>query len=185
MNAQTITTFIRNWERWGGTWEQWDNPISARLALLRYLKEQHRTEILSWQVGSLPIPGLATALNDAGFKLFPPDRRILNPDLAMGLTSADAALAASGSLALTPAPGSSWLPALIPISHITLLPTSRIYANIASWRQDWRQTRPGESVRTLIISGPSVSDDIEMHKHYGMFGPRQVHLILFHDETSA
>lgn len=185
MNAQNIAIFIRTWEQWGGTWEQWDNPISARLALLRYLKDQNRTEILSWQAESLPIPSLGAALNDAGFELFPPDRRRLNPDLALGLTAADAALAASGSLVLTPAPGRSWLPALIPIRHVILLPTSRIYADIASWREDWRQTRPGESLRTLIISGPSVSDDIELQPHRGMFGPRQAHLILFHDEASA
>ena len=95
MNEQLIETFLSNWERWGGDWERWDNPIAARLALLRYLNEQHRTEILSWQVDALPIPALADALNDAKFTLFPPHRRNLNPDLSIGLTSADAALAAS------------------------------------------------------------------------------------------
>ncbi len=179
MSEPIIKTFINAWTRWGGTWERWENPIAARLALLRYLQDQHRMEILSWQVELLPIPGLAAALNDAGFKLFPPDRRRLNPDLAMGLTAADAALADNGSVILVPAQGRSWLPALIPIGHVILLPVNRIYADMAAWRGDWRRTRADESLRTLIITGPSFSDDIERHKHFGMFGPRRTHIILF------
>jgi L-lactate dehydrogenase complex protein LldG len=185
MNEQLIETFLSNWERWGGDWERWDNPIAARLALLRYLNEQHRTEILSWQVDALPIPALADALNDAKFTLFPPHRRNLNPDLSIGLTSADAALAASGSLVMTPASGRSWLPALIPIHHVALLPVSRLYTDLDAWRRAWRASRPGDAARSLIISGPSISDDIEQHPHRGMFGPRQIHLILFHDGISA
>ena len=174
-----IDLFIENWERWGGDWEQWDNPTSARLALLRYLRERNRSELLAWQAEELPIPGLPAALDNVGVTLLHPHRRNLSPDLAMGLTAADAALAASGSLVLAPAPGRSWLPALVPIHHVVLLPTSRIHQDFRAWRRDWRFTRPQDAARALIISGPSFSDDIELHKHYGMFGPRHIHLILF------
>ncbi len=179
MTSSPINTFIENWERWGGSWERWENPITARLALLRYLYEQKRSQVLAWCAEAMPISGLAEALQDAGIELRHPHRRNLSPELAMGLTGTDAALAASGSLVLIPAPGRSWLPALIPIHHVALLPTHRIYADLRSWRQDWLRTRPQDAARALIISGPSFSDDIELHKHYGMFGPRQVHLILF------
>jgi len=174
-----LDTFIANWDHWGGSWEHWENEISARLALLRYLREQNRNEILAWQVEKLPISGLLGALTDAGISLQHPHRRNLSPDVGMGLTAADAALADSGSLVLAPAPGRSWLPALIPIHHVVLLPTKLLYPDLSSWRQEWRQTRPQDANQALIISGPSVSDDIELHKHYGMFGPRRVHVILF------
>jgi L-lactate dehydrogenase complex protein LldG len=181
MSRDLIQEFIENWERWGGTWEMWDNPVAARLALLHYLRENERSELLAWQAEELPVPGLPEAIADAGITLLHPHRRNLSPDIVMGLTSADAALADSGSLVLAPAPGRSWLPALIPIHHIVLLPDSRIYADLRSWRQDWLHTRPQDAFQSLIISGPSFSDDIELHKHYGMFGPRYLHLLLFHE----
>ena len=179
MSENLAQQFIRNWEQWGGSWEMWENPIAARLALLRYLHEQRRTEILAWRAEELPLTGLSEALDDAGIVLLHPHRRNLSPDLAVGLTAADAALAATGSLALIPAPGRSWLPALIPIHHVILLPTSRIHQDLRTWRSDWRRARPHDAARALIISGPSFSDDVELHKHYGMFGPRHIHLILF------
>ena len=37
---------------------------------------------------------------------------------------------------------------------------------------------PDEPSKALIITGPSFSDDIERHRHLGMFGPRHVHLFL-------
>ncbi len=175
MTQSRTETFIRNWEQWGGTWELRENPVAARLALLCYLREQKRSELLAWRADDLAAPGLVEALSDAGVILLHPHRRNLSPDLAMGLTAADAALAASGSLALVPAPGRSWLPALIPIHHVILLPTSRIHQDLRAWRR----ARPHDAARALIISGPSFSDDIELHKHYGMFGPRHIHLILF------
>ncbi len=179
MTSALTDIFIANWQGWGGTWERWENPVAARLALLRYLHDQKHTELLAWRANEIPIPGLPEALQDSGIELLHPHRRNLSPDLAMGLTGADAALAASGSLVLIPAPGRSWLPALIPIHHVILLPTRWIYPNLSSWRQEWRQTRSQDAARALIISGPSLSDDIELHKHYGMFGPRRVHVILF------
>lgn len=179
MNASLSEIFTRNWEKLGGTWEHWENAIAARLALLRYLHEREHYELLAWQADALPIPALAEALEDAGITLLHPYRRNLSPDMGVGLTSADAALADTGSLILVPAPGRSWLPALIPINHVVLLPTSRIYPDMAAWRGDWRENRPRDAVSALVVTGPSFSDDIELHKHYGMFGPRYLHIIMF------
>ena len=172
-------TFAQQWRHWGGSCEHWENPVAARLALLRYLREQNRLQLLAWQTEALPIPGLSEALTDAGMMLLHPYRRNLSPDVAMGLTSADAALADSGSLVLVPAAGHSWLPALIPIHHVVLLPTERIHQNLSSWRSTWQAQRPNDAARALIVSGPSISDDIELHPHRGMFGPRHVHIICF------
>ncbi len=181
MNASLTETFIQNWERLGGTWEHWENPVAARLALLRFLHGQDREELLAWRPDKLSIPGLPEALKDAHITLLHPYRRNLSPDMAMGLTSADAALANTGSLVMVPAAGRSWLPALIPIHHVVLLPTNRIYANMKTWRQDWLDNRTQDVASALIITGPSFSDDIELHRHYGMFGPRYIHIILFGD----
>ena len=181
MKHTLIETFIRHWGAFGGSWERHENAVAARLALLRYLYEQRKTNLLSWDANAIPIPGIASALQDSGFNLMTPHRRNLNPDLALGLTSADAALAETASLVFITAPGRSWLPAMIPIRHVVLLPTSRLYPDLQAWRQAWSALRAYDFSQSLIVTGPSISDDIELYPHRGMFGPRKMHIILFED----
>lgn len=177
------TQFMDAWESLGGTCERHPTATAARLALLLHLRERNFGHILAWMPDNLPIPGLGDALADAGFTLVRPERRRLNPEIRLGLTGADAALA-GGSLIFTLAPGRSWIPALVPISHIILLPAKRLYADLPAWRRAWsRAGREKDLCCSLVVTGPSYSDDIELHRHRGMFGPRHLHVILFDDDA--
>ncbi len=180
--APEITTFLKNLDHLGVTWELADNPVAARLALLSHLQSLNRHEVLSWKQHALPLEGLAEAFNDLGFKLVTLRKEKLNPEWMVGLTSADAALADTGSLVLRSAPGQSWFPALMTMDHVVLLPASRLFPDLASWRADWQAHRSDDFGSTLIITGRSFSDDIEFHRHFGMFGPARQHVIVFSDE---
>jgi len=175
-----IHIFLKNLEALGASWELEANPIAARLALLRYLQELKRPEILAWRPEALPLPGLAEAMAGIGLTLIPTQRRNLNPNLLVGITSADAALADTGSLVLHLQEGRSWLPGLITLHHVALLPLDRLFPDMAAWRRAWMRTRPQDLASTLIITGPSRADDIELHPHRGMFGPGRQHVILYH-----
>jgi len=179
MNESLIRTFLDNLEALGATWELEENPVAARLTLLRYLRELGRKEILAWEPDALPLTGLAEALADIGLSLMPTHRRNLNPELMVGLTSADAGLADSGSLVLHLARGRSWLPGLVTLHHVVLLPAERLFPDMATWRQAWQTSRPEDLASSLIITGPSSADDIELHSHRGMFGPGRQHVIVF------
>ncbi len=181
MNAELVNAFLRQLDALGATWELEENPIAARLTLLRYLRELNRKDILAWEPEALPLPGLAEAMQDVGLSLIVPHRRHLNPELWVGLTSADAALADTGSLVLCWARGQSWLPALVALHHVALVPASRLYPDLATWRQAWAASRPADLAASLIITGPSSADDIELHAHRGMFGPGRQHVIVFYD----
>jgi L-lactate dehydrogenase complex protein LldG len=160
-----------------------ENAIAARLAFLLFLQEKHIDQITAWSPAELPLAGLSEALDDAGIQVISPDRRDIDPDAVVGLTSAHAALAATGSLVLVPEPGQSWLPALLPIRHLILLPTSRLHTDLHSWRRAWEQEdRHEDLARALVITGPSYSSDIELHAHRGMFGPRLLHVLLISDD---
>lgn len=175
--------FLAAWARLGGTWEQHANPTSARLGLLRYLRDLQAHQVLAWPARQLPLPGLADALRDTGFILVEADRQAPNAGLDIGLTGADAGLIETGSLVIESLPGRSWLPALLPAHHIVILPSRRLYPSLAAWRS--QQTgREQETAGTLIITGPSISADIEFHRHRGTFGPRFLHLILVEDVRS-
>ena len=138
--------------------------------------------VLAWPASALPLPGLDDALRDTGFHLVEADRQdgsATKTNWSIGLTGADAGLAATGSLVFAPAPGHSWLPALLPARHIVILPSDRLYPDLAAWREAWRQGgREQDAAGALIITGPSISADIEFHRHRGTFGPRFLHLIL-------
>ncbi len=176
---ERVRRFLAAWTSLGGTYDEFVNEISARLAILLYLQEHDINELLSWDADQLAVSGLGEAFADARIEITTPDRRSLNPNILLGLTSADAALADTGSLILAPSAGHSWLPALLPIRHFVILPVSRIYSDLASWREQWQEDgRLHDLALSAIVTGPSCSDDIELHPHYGMFGPRLTHLFL-------
>ena len=181
--AQRVAAFTSAWEALGGTWALQENATAARLAFLLFLQENKIKQVSAWSIGDLPLAGLSEALDDAGVQIIAPNRRNIDPDVVVGLTSAHAGLAATGSLVLIPEPGQSWLPALLPIRHLVLLPASRLYADLHHWRQVWEQEGKNDDLaRALIITGPSYSSDIELHVHRGMFGPRLLHILLIRDE---
>ena len=181
--AHRVAAFTAAWEKLGGTWELHENAVAARLAFLLFLQEKHIDQITTWSPAELPLAGVSEALSDADIQLISPDRRDIDPDAVVGLTSAHAALAATGSLVLVPEPGQSWLPALLPIRHLVLLPTSRLHTDLHSWRRTWAQEGKNDDLaRALIITGPSFSSDIELHIHRGMFGPRLLHILLIRDD---
>lgn len=169
--------FLLAWSGWGGTHELHANPTSARLGLLRYLRDQQVREVLAWPAGRLPLPGLDDALRDAGFVLVEAEGQEPGTGLETGLTGADAGLIDTGSLVFEPGPGRSWLPALLPSLHIVILPSGRLYPSLAAWRRQ-QAGRQQETAGALIVTGPSISADIEFHRHRGTFGPRFLHLIL-------
>lgn len=182
VSAELVDRFLARWQGLGGEAAYHVNEAAARLGLLAFLSGLSTRSLLAWPPQELPLPGLVEALADAGYGLVQPERRHLDPNLSVGVTAADAGLAATGSLVLARARARSWLPALTPIRHIILLPQSRLHADLAAWRQAWRRAgREQDLCHNLIITGPSFSDDIELHQHRGMFGPRHLYLVLFDD----
>ncbi len=172
-----IERFFQQLTHLGVSWEWADNPTAARLAVLRYFADSGRKHVLAWRPEALPLPGLKDALADIGISLLSPHRRHLSPEFMLGLTSADAALAQTGSLIFRRAAGQSWLPGLIVLHHLVILPAQRLYPD---W-PTWSQAHPHEAYDALIVTGPSVSDDIELHPHRGMFGPGRMHVVVFGD----
>ena len=149
-------------------------------------------EILSWASGELSIPDIEERLERAGLSLFVPDDlhdghvRSRASSAVVGLTSADAAFAATGSVVLMSASGKSRAASLLPLHHLVLVPTSRLYPTIEAWLQELRQgDRLGELLRAnaqiAFVTGPSKSADIELNLTLGVHGPRVVHAIIFDD----
>jgi len=96
----------------------------------------------------------------------------------VGVSGADAALAETGSVAVSSGPGKSRLATLLPPVHIALAPTSRLTSDIFTWAA----ARAGLPPTNLtLISGPSKTADIEQVTAIGVHGPKRFVVILYQD----
>jgi len=100
----------------------------------------------------------------------------------VGITGCFCAIAETGSLMLLSGPETFASAALLPETHIAVVPVSRIVDSLEDAFALVRSER-GELPRaTNIISGPSRTGDIEQTIVLGAHGPYRVHVILV-DQT--
>lgn len=100
----------------------------------------------------------------------------------VGLSSAEAALAETGSIIVRSAPGKSRLATLLPPVHIALVPVTCLTPDIFTWTARFDDKMPANIV---LISGPSKSADIEFTLTLGVHGPKRLIVILYGDRLNS
>ncbi|WP_299312587.1 lactate utilization protein C [uncultured Halomonas sp.] len=101
-----------------------------------------------------------------------------------GLTSTRGAIAETGSLWLWPTPDEPRLISLVPPLHIAVLDADTLeetFFDVVE-RHGWANGMP---TNALLISGPSKTADIEQTLAYGVHGPRELVVIVRHDQAPA
>ena len=107
-------------------------------------------------------------------------RKPVNEDL-VGITGCFCAIAETGTLMLLSGPDTYSSAALLPETHIALLPVARIVGSMEEAFALAKKER-GELPRaTNFISGPSRTGDIEQTIVLGAHGPYRVHVVLIDD----
>jgi L-lactate dehydrogenase complex protein LldG len=96
----------------------------------------------------------------------------------VGITGCFCAIAETGSLMLFSGPETFASAALLPETHIAVVPASRIVPNLEAAFARMRDERGQLPRATNIISGPSRTGDIEQTIVLGAHGPYRVHVIL-------
>lgn len=94
----------------------------------------------------------------------------------VGLSSADAALAETGTIILTSGPGKSRLATLLPPVHIALVPTAVLTTDLFTWTRQFKRKLPAN---LNFISGPSKTGDIEQTLTIGVHGPKRFIVFLY------
>jgi L-lactate utilization protein LutC len=189
---ELVNRFLATLERSGVTYEMADSPVAARLKLVAEFQAQGIKNLLAWDGSQLPIPGILDALDTLGIQAITPaarldlhrtrvqDRAQRQAALAtidaidLGLTSADAACADTGTLVFSTGPGRSHLVTQLPRRLIILLPASRIVPSLGRWQA----TQPAGPSSIALLTGPGYTYDVELTPAIGVHGPRQLHLIL-------
>lgn len=93
----------------------------------------------------------------------------------VGITTADAFLAETGSLVISSGPGKSRMASLLPPVHIAILPMARMTTDIFTWMKTHDRQFPAN---TVLVSGPSKTADIEQTMSVGVHGPKKLIVVL-------
>ena len=99
----------------------------------------------------------------------------------VGITTAQAAIAETGTLVLDSASERHRLVSVVPPVHIAIVAASRIFATLGetlAMLQSGREVSPA----ITFITGPSRTADIELTLTIGVHGPQELHVII--DESS-
>lgn len=99
----------------------------------------------------------------------------------VGLSSAHAAIADTGTLLLRPDATEPRTLSLIPPVHVIVLNPHHIFGNLESCLASIPDTALRQNSNTLFISSPSKTADIQQKLAYGAHGPKRV--IVFLDES--
>lgn len=107
-HAELTARFVQEAEQLACEVHQVNDEEAALVAILGIVGAD--TAVSAWERGQIPLEGLGNALLNAGITVTEPD----NPDVRVGITGADAALAATGSLAALSGDGRYRAPSLLP-----------------------------------------------------------------------
>ncbi len=155
-------------------------------------RDTDAVRLLAWPDVDAVIPGLADALTTRGFVLRHPtdmsqrEDRAETAEIRIGLTSAYAAFAATGSLLLRSGPEHSRVASLLPFHHLAVISEAVLWFNFESWlayaqaHGTLAQTMRG-CANLSLVSGPSKSADIESKLTLGVHGPRHLHVVIAPD----
>ena len=99
----------------------------------------------------------------------------------IGVTSAQAGIAETGSLVLVSNNEQGRLLSLLPPVHIALLPMDRMVATLGDGLALARGQAEQPPAAITLITGPSRTADIELTLVVGVHGPRELHVVLLTD----
>ena len=123
------------------------------------------------ECGILALAGVRTGFENAGELC----RACAAADA--GITSADYALADTGSLVMLSSPREARMISLLPPLHLAVVPRSRLLSGL----DELFSILPDPEAQTsamVLITGPSRTADIEQILVRGVHGPREVHVLL-------
>jgi L-lactate utilization protein LutC len=123
------------------------------------------------ECGITELAGVRSGITDAA------ELKDLCATVDFGITSADYALADTGSLVMLASPREARLISLLPPAHIAVLPRDRILTGL-----DELFTvvpKPADITSSMVlITGPSRTADIEQFLVRGVHGPGTIHVVI-------
>lgn len=155
--------------------EDEDEAISA---LMDVLRRHEADNVIGWAESELPLSNLPAVLASAGVEYHRPMGEAQHfADAIVGISGAEALLAATGTVVVRSGAGRGRIPTVLAPVYVVLAHVDQLLPNIEAWVE---KTGPalGERGNICFITGPSKTGDIEMILVHGVHGPGEVHVIL-------
>ena len=123
------------------------------------------------QCGITSLPGVRSGVTSKD------ELRELCATCDIGITSADYALADTGTLVMISSPQEARMVSLLPPAHIAVVPRDRILTGLDELFS--LLPHPAEQTSSMVlITGPSRTADIEQILVRGVHGPGQIHVVV-------
>jgi len=137
-----------------------NEEIINRLDLNKYLKSKNYKETIIFNKKPLTSEKIKNICSKAD----------------IGISSADFAIAETGSIVIIPGSNKSKMVSLLPTTHIVIIHPKLIINSLEELFLKLPEIQKNSSIN--IISGPSRTADIEQTIVIGAHGPKEVHLII-------
>jgi L-lactate utilization protein LutC len=175
--------FIEELEALGGHGKRVENLEEAREYVLDLAREREAKLLLRWDVDDLEDLGVDAPLGETGVEVAVwrdlADFREIAGKADIGLSTAEWAIAETGTLVLEGGPGKGRTVTLLPPTYVALMPVERILRTVPEAIEKYAGGEAGGLPANVCFhTGPSRSGDIEMSLFVGMHGPGDVHVVL-------
>jgi len=175
--------FIEELEALGGHGKRVASLDEAREYVLDLAREREAKLLLRWDVDELEDLGVDGPLGETGVEVAVwrdlADFREIAGKADIGLSTAEWAIAETGTLVLEGGPGKGRTVTLLPPTYVALMPAERILRTVPEAIEKYAGGEArGLPANVCFHTGPSRSGDIEMSLFVGMHGPGDVHVVL-------
>jgi L-lactate dehydrogenase complex protein LldG len=178
--------FLQELEALGGHGTRVGSAEEARDHVVSLAKEKQAKLLVRWDVDELNRLGADGPLREAGVDVAAwrdtGDLRELVARADVGLSTAEWAIAETGSLVLEGGPGKGRSVTLLPPTYVAVLPVERVLRTVPEAIEKYAGNEAGGAgglpANVCFHTGPSRSGDIEMSLVIGMHGPGDVHVVL-------
>jgi len=175
--------FIEELEALGGHGARVENLEEAREYALDLARKKEAKLLLRWDVDELEELGVDAPLAKTGVEVAVwrdlADFREIAGKADIGISTAEWAIAETGTLVLEGGPGKGRTVTLLPPTYVAVLPVERILRTVPEAIEKYADGEAGSLPANVCFhTGPSRSGDIEMALFVGMHGPGDVHVIL-------
>lgn len=172
--------FLEELKAVGGHGQRVQNQEEAREYVLSLARENDAKLLVRWDVEELAELGVDEPLEEAGVEVVVwrdlEDFREVTARADIGLSTAEWAIAETGSLVLTGGPGMGRTVTLLPPTYVAVIAAKKVLPTVAEAIEKYAGSALPANV--CFHTGPSRSGDIEMSLVVGMHGPGDVHVIL-------
>lgn len=173
--------FLEELRAIGGYGRRAASPEEVREYVVTLAREKGAKLLVRWDVEELDRLGVDDPLKQAGVEVAVwrdlEDFREAAAGADIGLSTAECAIAETGSLVLTSGPGRGRSVTLLPPTYVAVIAVDQILSTVPEAIEKYAGDG-GVPANVCFHTGPSRSGDIEMTLVTGMHGPGDVRVIL-------